>query len=152
MKKISPYSRKIWTINGLIATGIFLVIAIILNIFLEFNAIWKYVLTFSIYGLALLILIDSWFMPKYRYRKFRYDVDDEKIIIRYGVFTERNVVIPMKSVQYVKTEQGIILRKYKLINLKVHTGGGHHIIPYLESEAGKSAEQSIAKILQEKSI
>jgi len=152
MKKISPYSRKIWTINGLITTGIFLVIAIVLNTFLEFNAIWKYVLTFSIYVLALLILIDSWFMPKYRYRKFRYDLDDEKIIIRYGVFTERNVVIPMKSVQYVKTEQGIILRKYKLINLKVHTAGGHHIIPYLESEAGKIAEQSIAKILQEKSI
>ena len=45
MKKISPYSRKIWTIKGLITTGIFLVIAIILNIFLEFNALWKYVLT-----------------------------------------------------------------------------------------------------------
>ena len=89
-------------------------------------------------------------MPKYRYKKFRYDMDDEKIIIRYGVFTEKNVVIPMKSVQYVKTEQGIILRKFKLINLKVHTAGGHYIIPYLESEVGKKAQLSIAKILQEK--
>lgn len=152
MEKISPYSRKIWTINGLFTTGIFLVIAIVLNTFLEFNALWKYVLTFSIYGLSLLILIGSWFMPKYRYKKFRYNMDDEKIIIRYGVFTEKNVVIPMKSVQYVKTEQGIILKKYKLINLKVHTGGGHYIIPYLESEVGKVAQLSIAKILQEKSI
>ena len=152
MKKISPYSRKMWTIDGLIATGIFLVIAVSVNIFLEFNALWKYILTGSIYGLALIILINSLFMPKYKYEKFRYDMDEEKITLKYGVFTEINVIIPMRRVQYVDTEQGIILRKHKLINLTVHTAGGEYQIPYLESEVGSKLQLSIAKIVQERSI
>lgn len=152
MKRISPYSRKMWTIDGLTITGVFLIIAVALNIFLEFNALWKYILTCSIYGLALIILINSLIMPKYKYEKFRYDMDEDKIILKYGVFTEKNVVIPMSRVQYVDTEQGIILKKYKLINLTVHTAGGEYEIPYLESEVGSNLQLSIAKIVQEKNI
>jgi membrane protein YdbS with pleckstrin-like domain len=152
MKKISPHSRKLWTIDGLITTGIFLAIAVVLNIFLDFNSLWKYVLVCSLYALALIILINSLFMPKYKYEKFKYEMDEEKIIIKYGVFTEKNIVIPMKRVQYVDTEQGIILRKYKLINLTVHTAGGHYEIPYLESAVGNEIQLNIAKIVQERSI
>ena len=152
MKRISPFSRKMWTIDGLIITGIFLIIAVALNIFLEFDILWKYVLTCIVYGLTLIILINSLFMPKYKYEKFRYDMDEEKITLRYGVFTERNVTIPMRRVQYVDTEQGVILRKYKLINLTVHTAGGSYEIPYLESEVGSKLQLSITKIVQERSI
>ncbi len=152
MKKISQYSRKMWTIDGLIITGIFLIIAAALNIFLEFNALWKYILTCSIYGLALIILINSLFMPKYKYEKFRYDMDEDKVILKYGVFTEKNVIIPMSRVQYVDTKQGIILKKYKLINLTVHTAGGEYEIPYLESEVGSMIGLRIAKVVQERSI
>ena len=53
---------------------------------------------------------------------------------------------------YVDTEQGIILKKYKLINLTVHTAGGEYAIPYLESEVGSNLQLSIAKIVQEKNI
>jgi len=152
MKKISACSRKMWTIEGLITTGIFLAIAVILNIFLEFNVLWKYVIICSIYGLALVILLNSLYMPKYRYKKYRYEMDEEKIILRYGILNEKNVVIPMKKVQYVGIQQGIILRKFKLINLKVHTAGGHYVIPYLESEVGKKAQLSISRIVQERRI
>ena len=152
MKKISPFSRKMWTIDGLIGAGVFLTIAVALNIFLEFNSLWKYILTCSLYGLALIILINSLVMPKYKYEKFEYDMDEEKIIIKYGVFTEKNIVIPMKRVQYVDTEKGIILRKHKLINLTVHTAGGHYVIPYLESEIGNEVQLQIAKIVQERSV
>ncbi|MBZ9688799.1 PH domain-containing protein [Clostridium estertheticum] len=152
MKKISAYSRKIWTIKGLIATGIFLAIAVTLNICLEFNILWKYVITFSMYGLTLIILINSIFMTKYKYEKYRYEMDAEKIILRYGIFNEKNVVIPMKKVKYADMKQGKILKKYKLINLTVHTSGGYYIIPYLESEVGKKAQLSIEKIVQERGI
>ncbi|MBU3144175.1 PH domain-containing protein [Clostridium sp. CF012] len=152
MKKISAYSRKIWTIKGLIATGIFLAIAVALNISLEFNDLWKYVIIFSIYGLALIILINSLFMSKYRYEKYRYEIDAQKIILRYGVFNEKNIVIPMKKVKYVDIKQGIILKKYKLIDLNVHTAGGFYVIPCLDIEVGKKTQISIAKFIQERSI
>lgn len=152
MKKISANSRKIWTIKGLIATGIFLAIAVTLNIFLEFNILWKYAITFSMYGLTLIILINSIFMTKYRYKKYRYEIDAEKIILRYGIFNEKNVVIPMERVKYSYMKQEKILKKYKLINLTVHTFGGYYVIPYLESEEGKKAQLSISKIVQERNI
>jgi len=152
MKKISAYSRKMWTIEGLITTSIFLAIAVALNIFLKFDILWKYVITYTIYGFAFIILINSLFIPKYRYEKYRYEIDKDKIILRYGIFNEKNIVIPMERVQFVDTKQGIILKKYKLINIKVHTAGGHYVIPYLESEVGKKAMLSISKIVQERVI
>ena len=153
MKKISVCSLKVWTIKGLIISGIFLLIAVTLNITLGASYLWKYVVTFSIYGLALIMLINSLFMSKYRFEKFRYKIDEEKIILRYGVFNEKNVVIPMQRVQFVDIQQGIILKKYKLINLNIYTAGGHYVIPYLESEVGKRAQLCIAKnIIQERGI
>jgi membrane protein YdbS with pleckstrin-like domain len=152
MIKISAYSRKIWTIKGLISTGIFLAIAVTLNICLEFNVLWKYVVTYSIYGFAMFFLINSVFMTKYRYEKYKYEMDAQKIILRYGIFNERNIVIPMKKVKYADTRQGIILKKYNLINLKVHTAGAHYVIPYLDIEVGKNAQLSISKFVQERSI
>ncbi|MGK0465720.1 MAG: membrane protein YdbS with pleckstrin-like domain [Clostridium sp.] len=152
MEKISPYSKKMWTIEGLFSTGVILAIAVVLNIFLEFNALWKYGLICCIYVLAFLILIYSLVLPKYKYEKYRYHMNDERIILKYGVFTESNVIIPMRRVQYVDTEQGIILKRYKLIKLTVHTAGGEYKIPYLESEIGSNLGMTITKIVQEKCI
>jgi hypothetical protein len=152
MERISPYSRKMWTIEGLLTTVFFLIIGVTLNIFLEFNVLWKYILTYSLYAVALIILINSLFIPKCKYEKFGYYMDDEKITLKYGVFIQTNVIIPMRRVQYVDTEQGIILRKYKLINLTVHTAGGEYVIPFLDSEVGNILQLSISKIVQEKSI
>jgi len=152
MKKISPFSQKMWAIDGFIATGIFLIVAVVLNIFLNYNALWKYILTGSTYGVSILVLIYSLLMPKYKYEKFRYDIDEEKITLKYGVFTEINVIIPMTRVQYVDTEQGIIIRKYNLINLQVHTAGGSYSIPFLEKEVGSKLQLSITKTVQEKNI
>ncbi|MBK5241053.1 PH domain-containing protein [Clostridium sp.] len=152
MEKISPYSRKMWTIEGLFSAGFILAIAVVLNIVIKFNALWKYALIGSIYGLVFLILIYSLFLPKYKYEKFRYHMDEEKIILKYGVFSETSVIIPMRRVQYVDTEQGLILKKFKLIKLTVHTAGGQHKIPYLENEIGSNLGMSITKIVQEKCI
>ena len=152
MKRISPFSQKMWTIDGLLLTSVFLVIAVALNIFLGFNSTWKHILILIVYVVTIIILINSLFMPKYKYEKFSYDMDEEKIILKYGVFTEINVIIPMSRVQYVDTEQGIILKKYKLINLTVHTAGGAYKIPYLESEIGNALQLSITKTVQEINI
>ena len=152
MKKISPFSQKMWTIDGLVLTSVFLIIAIALSIFLGFDSIWKYALISIVYVVTLIILFNSLFIPKYKYEKFSYDMDDEKIILKYGVFTEINVIIPMSRVQYVDTEQGIILKKYNLINLTIHTAGGTYKIPYLESEIGNILQSSIVKTVQERSI
>ncbi|MBU3158511.1 PH domain-containing protein [Clostridium frigoris] len=152
MKKISPFAQKMWTIDGLIIAGVFLIIAVVLNIFLGFDSVWKYMLISILYGVAIIMLINSLFMPKYKFEKFCYDMDEEKIILKYGVFNEINVIIPMSRVQYVDTEQGIILKKYKLINLTVHTAGGAYKIPYLENEIGNALQLRITKTVQERSI
>ncbi|WP_298837004.1 PH domain-containing protein [Clostridium sp.] len=152
MKKISPFSQKMWTIDGLVLTSVFLIIGVALSIFLGFDSIWKYILISIVYVVTIIILINSLFIPKYKYEKFSYYMDEEKIILKHGVFTEINVIIPMSRVQYVDTDQGIILRKYKLINLTVHTAGGAYKIPYLESEIGNALQLSITKTVQEINI
>ncbi len=152
MSRISAYSRNIWTIKGLITTGIFLIIAVGLNISLEFNVSWKYLITWGIYAVTLIFLLDSLFISKYRYKKYRYEMDRAKVILRYGVVNEKNLVIPMKMVNHVDIKQGLLLKKYKLVNLMLHTAGGYYVIPYLDIEVGKRAKLSIEKIIQERSI
>ena len=112
MKRISPFSTKLWAIDGFITSGIFLVIAVILNIFLEFNGLWKDILIVGIKGISIIVLVCSLFIPKHKYEKFRYDIDEEKISLRFGVVQEKNVIIPMERVQYVDTEQGIRIKRY----------------------------------------
>ncbi|MGH4050140.1 MAG: PH domain-containing protein [Clostridium sp.] len=152
MKRISPFSRKMWALDGFISGGIFLIIAVILNVFLEFNALWKYILVGSIYGIVLLVIVYSRIMPKYKYEKFRYDIDGEKISLIFGVFSQRNVIIPMKRVQYVDTEQGIIIKRYNLINLTIHTAGGAYKIPFLGKEIGDKLQLDITNIVRDISI
>lgn len=100
----------------------------------------------------MIFLINSLFLPKYRFEKYRYEIDKEKIILRYGIFNEKNVVIPMGKVRYAHANQGMMLKKYNLINLTVHTFAVQYQIPYLKSDIGRTAELSITKIVQERSI
>jgi len=152
MKRISSFSKKMWALDGFIGVGIILIIAVVLSVFLEFNALWKYILTASIYAVALLTLIYSQVMPKYKYEKFRYDIDEEKISLIFGVFSQRNVIIPMKRVQYVDTEQGIIIKRYNLIKLTIHTAGGAYKIPFLEKDIGDKLQLDITNIVRDISI
>src|SRR5699024_10289725 len=66
--------------------------------------------------------------PNIRWRRWRYEVFEQEVCIR------TRTLIPMIRVQHVDTEQGPILKRFKLATITISTAAAVHNIPALEEE------------------
>ena len=74
--------------------------------------------------------------PVITQKHWKYSVNADFVSLKHGVFTETSIIIPMTKVQFVKAEQGPLLRKYKLYTLSIGTMRSTHKLPMLlETEA-----------------
>ncbi len=90
-------------------------------------------------GLVFLyILWEAVIAPRIKLHFWRYEIREEEIDIRHGVFIIRRTLIPMVRVQHVDTEHGPIMRLFGLATLRVSTAASEHRIPALSRE--KAAE------------
>jgi len=70
-------------------------------------------------GLVFLYTLwDAVIVPRIKLRFWRYEIRDDEIDIRHGVFIIRRTLIPMIRVQHVDTEHGPIMRLFGLATLK----------------------------------
>lgn len=97
---------------------------------------------FAIFMTILEVLI----MPKIRWQQWRYDISENEIDLKYGVFIFRRVLIPMVRIQHVDTKQGPFLRKYGLATVTVSTAARTHEIPALAVEMADAVRDRIAEL------
>lgn len=136
-QRIAKDAIKAWRLTALIL----LIIPIALT-----GASWYLMYTFNFLVfwipivLSIITLLDliitPFFIPKWRWRRWRYEVVDEEIYIQHGILIVTQTLIPMIRIQHVDTKQGPILSKYKLATLTITTAATTHEIPALsENEA-----------------
>jgi hypothetical protein len=70
-------------------------------------------------------------VPELRWRRWRYEVRPEEIDLRHGVFTVRRTLVPIRRVQHVDTESGVLQGMFDLATVSVHTAAGKTAIPAL---------------------
>lgn len=139
-RKISPYAVKVWRISDTLSAVITIAILSILLVLQSYYnwADWLRPL-FFILGIIYIIsfLIEISIIPIYRQKTWRYEIDDNGIQIKYGsIFKKVHLIIPINKIYSVSTEQGILLRKYGLSNIKIGTLANVHEIPAIpEKEA-----------------
>lgn len=73
--------------------------------------------------LLLLVIFYTFIMPILEYRAYAYYFDEEKVIIKGGVFFRFYRVIPILQIQDVGTLQGPIKIAYKISNIIISTAG-----------------------------
>lgn len=101
---------------------------------LDLSPWWMWILAGLWTGFFLLQFV---YVPKIRQRYFKYRVDDEFLVVEFGIFILRHVVTPLVKVQIIDTSSGPLLRRLNLMNMSVHTASGQIELPGLEvTQAG----------------
>lgn len=135
-----------WRISGILGSLIFWLIPPALWILDTDRVIdwWIYV---SIIGIVLILTIMFTFLiPHFRWKRWRYDVNEHEIDLQHGLIIVQRTLIPVNRVQHVDTRQGPILRNYQLSNVAVSTAATTHQIPALTEENANAVRDKISRL------
>lgn len=153
-RSLSKDVLKVWRINEAIEHGVgFILLGVLL--YLDYRFAWKVWIGWILLGLtgiAVLSAVWSLFSPAWRYANWRYDVDEEFLQLKSGVLFEKHELVPMTKIQSVATEQGPLLRKYRLYSVSVETMGSSHTIPGLSKELATKLRGQIAQYAKIKEV
>jgi len=146
-QRISSDAVKVWRISHSLTFLVeLLVIAILFfctNIFGWYN--WIETILSILFGLAFLSAIyNITIQPVFLQRTWRYQVDEQFVQLKHGKWTEEHTLIPMEKVEYVKTEQGPVMRRYGLYTIEVGTTTSSHKIPAIPEDIAKQLKSQIA--------
>ena len=151
--KLNPKIKKVWRINSIILTCILSIIFfgafIALHLLADINFLW---ILIPIAILIIRIIVNFIIYPNIKYSRWRYEVKDDEISIRKGIFFISSIVIPIVRVQFTDTSHGPILRAFGLATVSITTAGGEQSIPGLSFEDADELRNKIAnlaKMLQE---
>lgn len=99
--------------------------------------------------LAVLVLLDVFVSPYFRYHRYRYSINDECIDIREGyLFVKRNIV-PIERLHKLQTARGPFDQMFKVAKVIVTTGGGDVTISFLEEEKAEQIADSLRRRINE---
>jgi membrane protein YdbS with pleckstrin-like domain len=144
--KISKDAVKVFRTKEFIGV---IVIVLVFLAFLKFLPHFKFknIVTSIFVIIIALNFISALFYPKIEYKNWSYCMEEDKVILKYGVFVRETVVIPIKRIQYVDTSTGPILSHFELTNLAIYTAGGKYEIPSLASDIAKELQNSITSFV-----
>ncbi|GHI01333.1 PH domain-containing protein [Neobacillus kokaensis] len=145
-KRISNKALTVWRISGVITSVIgWSITATALFLLHIFDAPFWISIILVVLGI-LFPCLHIFVTPTLRWRSWRYDVREEEIELEEGIFVKTRTLVPMIRVQHVDTNQGPILRRYKLASVVVHTAATAHEIPALEETEAEELRFFISKL------
>ena len=146
-QRISKDSIRVWRLSKTLGHAIALLVFGVLWYLSEMYG-WKTWITYSLIALTGLTVLSSiyeiLFEPYYKYKTWRYEIDEEYVQLKRGHFIEKHIVIPMTKVEYVSTHQGPLLRKYHLYDVEIGTTTTNHTIPAIPVEQASALREQIA--------
>ena len=99
--------------------------------------------------LVILILIDVFASPYFRYHRYRYSINEECIDIIEGyLFVKRNIV-PIERIHKIQTKKGPVDQMFRVAKVIVTTGGGDVTISFLEDERAEQIADSLRRRINE---
>jgi membrane protein YdbS with pleckstrin-like domain len=102
----------------------------------------------GLYGLVVLAaaIVLVAVVPELRWRRWRYEIRDEEIDLQHGAFTIRRTLVPMRRVQHVDTETGVVQGMFELATVKFHTAAGATSIPALGRGEAERIRRRVADL------
>ena len=86
------------------------------------------------------------FVPRLRWRRWRYDVRDDEIDLRSGLWTIQRTLVPIRRVQHVDTESGPLEGAFDLASVTFHTAAGATGIPALTRSEAERVRARVAEL------
>jgi uncharacterized protein len=146
-EKISNNVVKVWRISNTLGHLSVLIIIAILGVCSEKFG-WFGWISIVLYILGGLAILSSIFLivvkPIYVQRTWRYKIDQQFVQLKHGKWQVKHTLIPMEKVEYVRTEQGPIMRIFDLYSIEIGTTTSKHVIPGIPSDEAKRLKAQIA--------
>ena len=137
--RLAPAARRLWRLQGLLATAVVLAVTIAFHSELPGERAWL-LLPVAVLAIA------AGAVPELRWRRWRYEVRDEEIDLRHGTVIVTRTLVPILRVQHVDTTQGPLDQLLGLATVVVHTAAGATTIPALEQGDAASLRDRIAAL------
>lgn len=148
---IDPSGKTVICIASII-TAVLLILA--LSIITVIDKVWLHFIsskvmfwlwTINIIIAFIVIIIGGMIRPIYKYKIFRYKLENQEITVRNGLWFINVVKIPLFRIQNVDTHEGILMRKYNLASLTLSTAGGNTEIKLIDKNKANTLKQEIKK-------
>lgn len=75
--------------------------------------------------------------PKIRYKRYKYYLDDDMLIVEEGLWFIKRSIAPIERIHQIELGRGPIDRMFKLSNVSVITAGGRVKIDFLEDDVAE---------------
>lgn len=145
-RQISRRALTLWRIYGMIQFAITLVVSAALVVAIV-RWEWPVWIVWIAAGILVLELIFSvWLLPSLKWRRWRYEVTEQDVELQHGILLITKTLVPMVRVQHVDTEQGPLLRKFRLATISISTAATVHKIPALDEQEAEELRQSISAL------
>jgi membrane protein YdbS with pleckstrin-like domain len=92
-------------------------------------------------GVAAVVVV-----PRVRWRRWRYEVRDDEIDLRAGLWTIKRTLVPIRRVQHVDTETTLLQTFYDLATVRFYTAAGGAEIPALRRDEAERVRGRIAEL------
>jgi uncharacterized protein len=84
--------------------------------------------------------------PRLRWQRWRYEIRENEIDLRTGLFTIRRTLVPIRRVQHVDTESGPLQGAFGLATVSFHTAAGATEIPALERGEAELVRRRVGEL------
>lgn len=136
-----------WRVTGVVYVVLCMLGIVAFFVASHFLGPYPFWISYILGGIALLLgILLVGVIPSIRMRYWCYEIRDHEVDIQYGIIVIRRSLIPMARIQHVDTEQGPILRYFKLATLSISTAGTTHKIPALKMERALSLRDQISTL------
>ena len=132
---------KAMRMNALVWITIFTIALIVFTIFNVLKFHWidnRTLIIAEIVGVVILGVFFIFVMPIFRYKNFRYAIEEDEVHVRRGIIFIKTNIIPYFRIQNIDINEGFIMRRYQLATLTLSTAGGNSEIELIDkNEAQK---------------
>lgn len=155
MESLDPAIRIIWRIKLLLWT----LAALLPTLFYELTHLFApnrwappgfWVLLVLMVGGGL-----SWWLPRQRYRYWRYALRPEELVLERGVLVRVRTIVPLRRVQHLDIAQDLLEREFGLASIVLHTAGTRHsavVLPGLRLEQAERLREAIKRYILEETL
>jgi membrane protein YdbS with pleckstrin-like domain len=95
---------------------------------------------------AWFFVIGALLRPPIRRRLFWYSISRDEIDLQHGWLVQTRTIIPMNRVQHLKSEQGLLARRFHLADVHIHTAAGAVVIDGLDQDEAVAVRARISAL------
>lgn len=143
-KKLNVKAKRCMRLSALLSVGLLMLAAALIRLAVHIGNVlvplWVDIAFAVLLALGLLFIIAA---PAIRYKRYKYFIDDEKLIVVEGLWFISKTIAPIERVHQISIERGPVDRLYGLSKVVATTAGGNIVVRFLENNIAEEMAESL---------